>query len=95
MHIPDHFLPFSEGLRACPGESLADIELFIFSTHLLHQLNLKLVSDVSLEGDYSGYIITPKPFSVVASSREVTESDDSDTNIELPEFRLVVDEPDS
>ena len=95
LHIPDHFLPFGEGLRACPGESLADIELFIFFTHLLHQLNLKLVSDVSLDGDYKGYIITPKPFSVVASSREVTDSDDSETNIEAPEFRLIVDGPDS
>lgn len=70
LHIPDFYLPFGEGLRSCPGESLVDISLFMFTTHFLYQLNFKLPEKADLDGDFQGFVLNPKPFKVLISPRD-------------------------
>ena len=70
LYIPDYYLPFGEGVRACPGESVADIELFIFTSHLLYQLTFSLDPSSSvgdLDGEYKAYMLMPKPFKLMCS----------------------------
>ncbi|KAK1889141.1 Cytochrome P450 2K1 [Dissostichus eleginoides] len=43
----DAFMPFSAGLRACPGESLAKMELFFFFTSLLQYFRFTPAPGVS------------------------------------------------
>ncbi|KAK3595752.1 hypothetical protein CHS0354_025381 [Potamilus streckersoni] len=64
LHIPDHFLPFGAGPRACPGESLVELEVFIIFTNILHQLELHPLdgNPPCLEGEYVGHVLQPRPF---------------------------------
>uniref|UniRef100_A0A670XWM9 Cytochrome P450 2F2-like n=1 Tax=Pseudonaja textilis TaxID=8673 RepID=A0A670XWM9_PSETE len=39
------YFPFSAGKRACPGEALADMELFLFFTTLLQHFTFELIID--------------------------------------------------
>ncbi|XP_032081159.1 cytochrome P450 2J2-like [Thamnophis elegans] len=66
------YLPFSAGRRACVGESLARIELFIFFTNLLRSFKYQLppeVKDVSFE-DITGVTRQPLPYKLCALPRE-------------------------
>uniref|UniRef100_A0A8C5S3H1 Cytochrome P450 n=1 Tax=Laticauda laticaudata TaxID=8630 RepID=A0A8C5S3H1_LATLA len=66
------YLPFSTGRRACVGESLARIELFIFFTNLLRSFKYQLppeAKEVSFE-EITGTTRQPLPYNLCAFPRE-------------------------
>ncbi|XP_026577533.1 cytochrome P450 2J2-like isoform X1 [Pseudonaja textilis] len=66
------YLPFGTGRRACVGESLARIELFIFFTNLLRSFKYQLppeAEEVSFE-EITGSIRQPLPYNLCAFPRE-------------------------
>lgn len=68
--IPEYFIPFGLGDRRCPGESLVNMEVFLFFTHIMHQLYVKPEgTSLNLVSDYK-LIVQPKPFKVKIISRE-------------------------
>ncbi|XP_065933761.1 cytochrome P450 1A4 [Magallana gigas] len=70
LTIPEHFIPFGLGERRCPGEALVDMEVYLFFTHIMHQLNVLAEGTIlNLESDYR-LAIQPKPFKIRISSRE-------------------------
>uniref|UniRef100_A0A8C6YIT0 Uncharacterized protein n=1 Tax=Naja naja TaxID=35670 RepID=A0A8C6YIT0_NAJNA len=53
----DAYLPFSAGKRVCPGESLANMEIFILFTNLLQNFTFELTMDpkeIDLENLFMG-----------------------------------------
>ncbi|XP_061084822.1 cytochrome P450 2K1-like isoform X1 [Conger conger] len=69
----DAFMPFSAGRRACPGESLARMELFLFFTFLLQRFRFTPPPGVSEdELDLTpavGLTLSPSPHQLCAVSR--------------------------
>ncbi|KAI5623566.1 cytochrome P450, family 2, subfamily AD, polypeptide 2 [Silurus asotus] len=64
------FLPFSAGRRACVGEQLARMELFLFFTSLLQSFSFSPCpgDELSLEGQM-GFTYAPKPFCICVNPR--------------------------
>ncbi|XP_075942067.1 cytochrome P450 2K1-like [Anarhichas minor] len=74
----DAFMPFSAGQRACPGESLAKMELFLFFTSLLQRFRFTPPPGVPEEElDLTpavGFTLNPTPHELCAVSREGFEN---------------------
>lgn len=74
ISIPDYFLPFGIGVRECPGESLATLNLFLYFTHILHRMNIRPADDTlpfHMEGELEYLLLhKPKPFRIRAIRRE-------------------------
>ncbi|XP_069550924.1 cytochrome P450 2J2-like [Brachyistius frenatus] len=66
----DAFLPFSAGKRACLGEGLARVELFLFFVGLFQKFRFSTLDGVELSTEgITGATRTPYPFQIYASSR--------------------------
>ncbi|XP_053376322.1 cytochrome P450 1A2-like [Mercenaria mercenaria] len=91
LHIPDHYLPFGDGLRSCPGESLVDIELFIFTTHLLHQLSFRLPVKADLDGECKDFVLKPKSFKVLMYPRDTVATDPYETEAQTDTVVCFID----
>ncbi|NXA89066.1 CP2DH protein, partial [Melanocharis versteri] len=58
---PEAFLPFSAGRRACPGEQLARMELFLFFTTLLQKFTFVLPEDQPRPREDGHFALTNSP----------------------------------
>ncbi|XP_055519319.1 cytochrome P450 2D6-like [Leucoraja erinacea] len=69
---PDAFIPFSMGIRACLGERLAKMELFLLFTSLLQHLEFHwphATTPPNLEGLYK-IMVEPQPYEMLVRRRE-------------------------
>ena len=67
------FLPFSVGRRECPGQSLARIMMFSFSSLLLHHYKIELPEGAEMpttKVSTPQLVVQPDDFLVVAKSRD-------------------------
>ena len=63
---PWHSVFFFAGKRVCPGESLARMEIFLFSVTLIQRFKFKMADNrPSLLGSM-GITLIPKPFELIA-----------------------------
>ncbi|XP_038639762.1 cytochrome P450 2J2-like isoform X2 [Scyliorhinus canicula] len=74
---PDAFIPFSMGLRACPGEKLARMELFLFFASLLQNFEFywpDKTSTPDLEGVYK-LTLAPRPYEMAIRCRKPSDDE--------------------
>ncbi|XP_063056858.1 cytochrome P450 2J4-like [Engraulis encrasicolus] len=66
----DNFIPFGIGKRACPGEQLARMELFLFFTSLMQRFSFQAPEGETLVAEgVVGITSGPKPFKICATPR--------------------------
>jgi len=65
VHKPKHFMPFGAGQRMCLGDKIAEMELQLFFTSLLHVFDLENPGKdlPSLQG-FTGVTVSPHDFEV-------------------------------
>ncbi|KAM8903923.1 cytochrome P450 2A5-like [Spinachia spinachia] len=66
------FLPFSAGKRACVGESLARMELFIFLVSLVQNFTFSCTGgpdSINLIPEYSSFANLPRTYQIIATPR--------------------------
>ncbi|XP_055422166.1 cytochrome P450 2D14 [Bubalus kerabau] len=65
------FIPFSAGRRACLGEPLARMELFLFFTSLLQHFSFSVPAGQSRPSDHGVFVflVTPAPYQLCAVPR--------------------------
>ncbi|XP_077025166.1 cytochrome P450 2D17-like isoform X2 [Tamandua tetradactyla] len=68
---PEAFMPFSAGRRACLGEPLARMELFLFFTCLLQRFSFSVPTGQPRPSDHglSAFFVTPFPYQLCAMPR--------------------------
>ncbi|XP_011800503.1 PREDICTED: cytochrome P450 2D17-like isoform X2 [Colobus angolensis palliatus] len=67
---PEAFLPFSAGRRACLGEPLAHMELFLFFTCLLQRFSFSVPAGQPRPShSHVGFLVTPSPYKLCAVPR--------------------------
>ncbi|XP_053442284.1 cytochrome P450 2D17-like isoform X3 [Nycticebus coucang] len=68
---PEAFMPFSAGRRACLGEPLARMELFLFFTCLLQRFSFSVPPGHSPPSDHgvSNFLVSPFPYQLCAVPR--------------------------
>ncbi|XP_031719356.1 cytochrome P450 2F3-like [Anarrhichthys ocellatus] len=66
------FLPFAAGKRACVGESLARMELFIFLVSMLQNFTFSCAGgpdSINLVAEYSSFANLPRTYQIIATPR--------------------------
>ena len=65
LHKPKHFMPFGAGQRMCLGDKIAEMELQLFFSSLLHVFDIENPGPElpSLQG-CTGVTVAPKDFEV-------------------------------
>ena len=59
------FIAFGVGKRKCPGQDVAEMELFCFLSNLLKNFTFKLTPEDSGKVEASaGCVVTPKPYQI-------------------------------
>ncbi|KAL0625462.1 putative cytochrome P450 2D7 [Plecturocebus cupreus] len=68
---PEAFLPFSAGRRACLGEPLARMELFLFFTCLLQRFSFSVPTGQPRPSPHGvfAFLVTPSPYELCAVPR--------------------------
>ena len=68
---PEAFMPFSAGRRACLGEPLARMELFLFFTCLLQRFSFLVPAGQPQPSDYGifTFLVSPSPYQLCAFTR--------------------------
>ncbi|XP_054936783.1 cytochrome P450 2C23-like isoform X2 [Physeter macrocephalus] len=69
----EYFVPFSMGKRACVGEGLARVELFLFFTTILQNFVLKPLGepkDIETKPIVTGFINIPQPYKLCFIPRQ-------------------------
>ena len=67
----EHLIPFSIGKRVCPGQALANVQLFLYFTRVLQMFNFHPIDEMNLpkETFTAGIASTPTPFELIFSRR--------------------------
>ncbi|XP_033099713.1 cytochrome P450 2U1-like [Anneissia japonica] len=68
---PESFMPFGIGRRACPGESLAKSEMFVFMTNFMQRFKVVMPDDQNPPclDPHVGITLIPKPYQICTIPR--------------------------